>query len=222
MGDLASRLDTSRTAVIVIDVQNDFCSPGGYMHQESHPLDMVQEMLPNLKAFLAGAKEAGVPRIFFQANYATDYNWYLSPVWLERARRSNPKGGHIDYAVCEEGAWGFEIVDGFQPSGMKDEIVIKKHRYSGFVGTELDLVLRSRGIKTVVMTGVATNVCVESTARDAFMRDYHVVLLSDCSATYSDAEQEATLANIRQYFGEVTTSADVLGVWHKEAVASAR
>lgn len=222
MGDLADRLDPSKTAVIIIDVQNDFCSPGGYMHRENQPLDMVQQMLPNLKTLLSGAKDAGVPRIFFQANYATDYNWYLSPVWLERARRSNPKGGHVDYAVCEEGAWGFEIVDGLQPTGAADEIVMKKHRYSGFVGTELDLVLRSRGIETVVMTGVATNVCVESTSRDAFMRDYHVVLLSDCSATYSEMEQQATLANIRQYFGEVVESTDVLAIWQKEALSAAR
>jgi ureidoacrylate peracid hydrolase len=222
MGDLTQRLDPFRTAVIVIDVQNDFCSPGGYMDREGHPLHLVQEMLPNLKALLDGAKEARVPRIFFQANYATQYNWYLSPVWLERARRSNPNGGHVDYAVCEEGAWGFNIVDGLQPTGAKDEIVLKKHRYSAFIGTELDLILRSRGIQTVVVTGVATNVCVESTARDAFMRDYHVVLLSDCSATYSDAEHQATLANIRQYFGEVLTSPDVLDVWGNETVSVAQ
>lgn len=221
MNDLRDKLDPRRSAVIVIDVQNDFCSPDGYMHREGHPLGMVGGMIPNLQALLRGAALAGVPRIFFQANYATKFNWYLSPVWLERARRSNPQGGHLDYAVCEEGAWGFEIIDDVRPNGADDEIVLKKHRYSGFVGTELDLILRSRSIESVIVTGVATNVCVESTARDAFMRDYHVVMPSDCCATYSDAEQDATLANIRQYFGLVVASKEVLDVWSEGAVDGA-
>ncbi|MPZ51867.1 MAG: isochorismatase family protein [Acidimicrobiia bacterium] len=213
MADLTGPLDPAKTAIIVIDVQNDFCSSGGYMHREGHPLEMVEDAIPAIKDLLVGGAAAGVPRIFFQANYATKYNWYLSSAFLDRARRSNPQGGHVAYGVCEEGSWGFEIVNEIRPTGAPDEIVIKKHRYSAFVGTELDLILRSRGIESLVMTGVATNVCVESTARDAFMRDYHVVLASDCCATYSEEEHLATLANIRQYFGQVVNSESVLQAW---------
>lgn len=213
MLNLVQKIDPRHTALIVVDVQHDFCSPGGYMDQEGLPLSMVKGMLPNLQSLVSGAAQAGVPRIFFQSNYATTANWYLSPAWLDRARRSNPRGGHIDYAVCQEGSWGFELLEEIRPSGKDDEITIKKHRYSGFIGTELDLILRSRGIRTVVMTGVATNVCVESTAREAFMRDYFVVMASDCCATYSEEEQQATIQNISQYFGQVVTSEEVLGLW---------
>lgn len=106
-----------------------------------------------------------------------------------------------------------ELVESIRPQNSADEIALKKHRYRGFVNTELDLILRSREIKTVIMTGVATNVCVESTARDAFMGGYFVVMPSDCCATYSDAEQEATLANMRQYFGQVVRVDEVIASW---------
>lgn len=115
--------------------------------------------------------------------------------------------------MCQQGDWGFELCPGIGPQNSSHEIIIRKHRYSGFVNTELDLILRSRGIQTVVMTGVATNVCVESTARDAFMRDYFVVLLQDCCATYSKEEQEATLKNIDTYFGEVVSSKELAALW---------
>lgn len=212
---LERKLDPSHTALLVVDVQNDFCSPGGYMHREGHPLDMVKRMLPNMRKLVGEARRIGIPRIFFQANYATSFNWYLSPVWLDRARRANPEGGHIDYAVCQEGSWGFEIVDDVRPQSDEAEIVLKKHRYSGFVNTELDLILRSRQIRTVVVTGVATNVCVESTARDAFMRDYFVIMPADCCATYSNAEQEATVANISKYFGQVVQADEVIAAWRE-------
>lgn len=88
-----------------------------------------------------------------------------------------------------------------------------KHRYGAFESSDLDLVLRSRGIRTVVMTGVATNVCVETTARQAFLRDYYVVFTSDCTAAYSQAEHEATLQNIDAFFGAVVTADEISACW---------
>ena len=93
------------------------------------------------------------------------------------------------------------------------EFVVTKHRYSGFVGTELDLVLRSNDIRTVVMTGEATNVCVESTARDAFMRDYRVAFVSDCTASTVQAAHDATLFTMDRHFGTVLSGEDVIGAW---------
>ena len=91
-----------------------------------------------------------------------------------------------------------------------------KHRYGAFESTDLDLVLRSQGIRTLIMTGVATNVCVETTARQAFLRDYYVVFTSDCTATYDQADHEATLRNIDAYFGEVVAAAQVQACWQSE------
>src|SRR5262249_33658431 len=82
---------------------------------------------------------------------------------------------------------------------------------------DLDLVLRSQGIRTVIMTGVATNVCVETTARQAFLRDYYVVFTSDCTATYSQAQHDATLFNIDQFFGQVASAEEIMACWQPAA-----
>ncbi len=96
-----------------------------------------------------------------------------------------------------------------------------KHRYSAFVGTRLESVLHTLGIKTLIMTGVGTNVCVESTARDGFMRDFNIVFLSDCTATSTQEFHDATLANIKLFFGVVATSDDVLATWEGRTAAGA-
>ena len=88
-----------------------------------------------------------------------------------------------------------------------------KHRYGAFESTDLDLVLRSQGIRTVIMTGVATNVCVETTARQAFLRDYYVVFTNDCTATYDQAMHEATLRNIDAFFGQVVGAEEIANCW---------
>jgi len=98
------------------------------------------------------------------------------------------------------------------------DVIVTKHRFGAFENTDLELVLRSRGIRTVIMTGVATNVCVETTARQAFLKDYYVVFTRDCTATYTQAEHDTTLVNIDNYFGQVATSDDVIACWQQAPV----
>jgi ureidoacrylate peracid hydrolase len=99
--------------------------------------------------------------------------------------------------------------------------VVTKHRYSAFVNTDFETVLRARGIKTLILAGVTTDVCVESTARDAFMRDYHVLFLSDCTGVDDPAVQQAALERIDRYFGHVMSSEDVMQAWdHRQPTAS--
>ena len=91
--------------------------------------------------------------------------------------------------------------------------MVTKHRYSGFVNTDLDTVLRSMGIQRLLIAGVTTNVCVESTARDAVMRDYFVTLLRDCMAADSEAEHNASLRTFESYFGRIANSEEVISSW---------
>jgi ureidoacrylate peracid hydrolase len=112
--------------------------------------------------------------------------------------------------VCREGTWGAEF---HRCAPLSDDVVVQKHRYSAFHGTELQHVLRTFGRSTVVLTGTATNVCVESTARDACMLDYEVVVVDDATCASSDAEHAAALFNIRHYFGSVANTASVLSSW---------
>lgn len=209
---IGEKLDPTRTALVVIDVQNDFCSPGGYMDREGQDLSAVGLMVPRLLALVDSARRSGVRIVWVQSAYGTEGNWFLSPVWLDRAARSM-HGGHIAYRVCEPGSWGAELLDGFGAKDPKSETTITKHRYSAFFQTELELMLRAQGMTTVVLTGVSTNTCVETSARDAFMRDFYVVLAEDCCATYSADEQAATLWNIAKYFGQVLPSTEIADTW---------
>lgn len=111
---LDEKPNPKHTAVTIVDVQNDCCSPGGYMHRKGHSLDMVQEMLLSMQRLLRAAENARVPRIFFQTNYATSFNWYLSPVWLDRAQRANRRGATLTTRFVRKGrgAWSSSKASG--------------------------------------------------------------------------------------------------------------
>jgi len=188
------------------------------MHREGRDLSLVQEMIPRLERFLAAARAAGVKCVWIKNVYNTAANWYLSEAWLEQAKRRR-KGAYVSYPVCEPNAWNGEF---YRVRPLPEEPVVIKHRYGAFEASDLDLVLRSQGIRTVVMTGVATNVCVETTARQAFLRDYYVVFTRDCTATFTRPEHEAALHNIDQFFGQVAGAEEVIACWAAAAPAKLR
>jgi ureidoacrylate peracid hydrolase len=213
LSTLAAKVDPEHCAILIVDVQNDFCAEGGAMHREGRDVSPVQAMVPRLAGFIDAARRAKVRCIWIRNVYNTGPNWYLSEVWLEHAQRRR-RGAYLSIPVCEPDAWNGDF---FQIKPLAEEAIVTKHRYGAFESSDLDLVLRSQGIRTVIMTGVATNVCVETTARQAFLRDYYVVFTSDCTATYSQADHEATLRNIDAYFGEVVTAAQVQACWQNES-----
>ncbi|MCL6637784.1 MAG: cysteine hydrolase [Alicyclobacillus sp.] len=194
-----------RCALVLIDLQNDFCHPQGSHARRGSATD-AEQILPQVERLLAAARAAGVLVVFVQTIHepATD-----SPVWASRGSRD----------VCRRGTWGAEWF-GVQP--LPDEPVVVKHRYSAFYNTRLETLLRARGIETLVLCGVATNVCVETTARDAFMRDYYVVVAGDACATYSLQAHDQALANVRRHFGHVADSSDICKIWEASLVESGR
>lgn len=206
---LADKTRPVHAAVLIVDVQNDFCAEGGAMHREGRDVAPVQTMVPRLARFLGAARAAGVPLVWIRNVYNHTPNWYLSEVWLEQASRRR-RGLYVDRPVCEAGEWNGDFY-GVRPE--PEDVIVTKHRYGAFESTDLDLVLRSRGVRTVIMTGVATNVCVETTARQAFLKDYYVVFTSDCTATYSQLEHDTTLANIDNFFGQVATADEIVACW---------
>ena len=189
------------SAVIVVDVQNDFCRAEGALGRAGQPTGAAMEMIPNLQALLAAARAAGTHVIFIQTIHeaATD-----SEAWAWRLH--GDVGG-----CCRKNTWGAEFTE---VAPLPDEPVVIKHRYSGFVNTRLDSVLRTLKVENLIMTGVSTNVCVESTARQGFMLDYHIVFLADCTAAYSPEEHEGALYNMRTHFGVVATSGEVIAAWN--------
>lgn len=203
LSSLEQKVAPGNAALIVVDVQNDFCDDNGVFGKAGYDLSMVRESIPRLQVLVEGARRAGVPVIFIRAIYDPVF---LPPAWHERNARLN-----FEVTRCLSGTWGAEF-HGVQPAD--DDLVISKHRYSAFVDTDLDLVLRSQQIKSVIVAGVATNICVESTARDAFMRNYYVTLVDDASAAYSQAQHDAALSNIKIGFGVVASVDDVVSAWN--------
>ena len=199
---LEEKVDPRHSAVMVIDVQNDFCHEEGHIHRRGMDVSASQAMVGHLEHFIEEARRAKIDVIFVQAIYN---NRYLGGPFKERDMRAG-----LEKERCVEGSWGARL---YKVEPLPGELVIKKHRYSAFVGTELENILQQKGIKTLIMTGVSTNVCVESTARDAFMRDYYVVFLEDCTAAGSKEVHESSLRNIQRHFGVVVGSADVAGIW---------
>ncbi len=202
--DLEAKVDPRHAALVVVDVQNDFCADGGAMASIGRPVQTVQKMVPVLAQLIDDARAAGVPVIFVQYSHtaATESEAHLE----QRAR------GRADVVICREGSWG---ADFYGVAPLPGEVVIKKHRYSAFIGTDLDLILRSTGRRVLLMTGIATNGCVEASARDGFMHDYYIVLVDDGCSCFSDELHQATLQNIRDAYGVVTTTDELAKIWAK-------
>ena len=201
-------VDLRTSAIIVIDMQNDFCDAKGAGAKYGADVSTIQDMIPRMQSFFDGARTLGAQLIFVQCIHEPSTD---SDTWLFRH-------GGVPRPHCRKGTWGADFC-GVAPQGT--EPIVIKHRYSAFIGTRFESALKTLGIRTLIMTGVGTNVCVESTARDGFMLDYNIVFLSDCTATASPGAHEATLQNIGSFFGTVVTSDEVLAVWRSKAPARA-
>lgn len=190
-------LEKTKTAVIVVDVQNDFCAPDGAMGKMGKDLRQVETSVAALESFLGYCRSNQFPILFVQTKHSpvTD-----SPNWTKRLQ-----GKQNAVGICRT-PWGQEFYK-VQPE--EQDVIITKHRYSAFVGTNLEMILRSKGIENLVLCGVATNVCVEGTARDGFMKDFTVITVSDCTASYSRNEYDSAIFNLNTYFGTVASSQEL-------------
>lgn len=178
--------DARDTAVLVVDMLNDFLEDGGAM-----VLPEGRELYRPIARLLDAARASGMPVIWICDEHP--------PVDREFDKR---------VPHCIAGTWGAAIVDAL-PRG-RDEYRIAKRRYSGFFGTDLDLRLRELSIRTVMATGIVTNICVRSTVHDAFFRGYEAIVPRDCVAATGAREQESSLYDIETHFGTVCALAEVL------------
>ncbi|HEY5349516.1 MAG TPA: cysteine hydrolase [Candidatus Lustribacter sp.] len=189
-----------KSAVIVVDVQNDFCRAEGALGKAGEATAAALEMIPNLQRLLTAARTAGTAVIFVRTIHESVTD---SAAWTWRM------AGNVG-GCCRKNTWGAEFTE---VAPLPDEPVVIKHRYSAFINTRLDSVLRTLKIENLIMTGVSTNVCVESTARHGYMLDYNIVFMSDCTAAFSTAEHEMALYNMRTHFGVVATADEVIAAW---------
>ncbi|ANS42272.1 pyrimidine utilization protein B [Serratia inhibens] len=195
------------TALIVVDMQNAYASQGGYLDLAGFDVSATAPVIANIKRAISAARAAGIRVIFFQNGWDNQYveaggqgspNWHKSNALKTMRKRPELMG-----KLLAKGDWDYDLVDELQPQ--PGDIVIPKPRYSGFFNTQLDSLLRSYGIHHLVFTGIATNVCVESTLRDGFFLEYFGVVLAD--ATHQAGPQfaqQAALYNIETFFGWVS------------------
>ncbi len=194
----------TETALLVIDMQNSFLDPKGAMAVIGLPHEMLVPALPGCVKLVEAAHSAGIPVIFTRYVYMSDYSdGGLLPNQLVPAMR--------EVGALVEGSWDAEIVDELKPKA--GDIIIDKARPSAFYGTRLDPVLSNLGIRNLVICGVTTNICVESTARDAGQRDFHVFTVSDATAEFEQSRHEHALNTLGFIFGWLATTDEVVEAW---------
>ena len=199
----AVEVDFGKSAVVVVDMQNAFASKKGLLDLAGMDISGAPRVIESVRRVVDAARGVKLPVIFLQMGYQPDLSdggGPSSPNWYkELAIRMMNRQPELKGTLVTVGGWDFEIVDELKPQ--PGDLVIVKTRYSGFARTPLDEELRKRGIRYLFFVGIATNVCVESTLRDAFFLDYWPILITD-AAMGSDARMhEATLHNVEAFFG---------------------
>lgn len=203
-----------RSALVVVDMQNAFASPGGLLDLAGLDISGAGAVVRAIQPLLAVARRRGVQVVYLQTGYKPDLSNGGGPespnprketaLCLMRARPQ------LRGKLLVEGTWDFEILPELRPE--PEDIVVLKTRYSGFAGTDLDAVLRARELRHLLFVGIATNVCVESTLRDAYFHEYWPILLTDAALQAGPrAAQEATIFNVESFFGWTLTCEGLLG-----------
>ena len=213
-------IDRNRCAVLVVDMQNDFGARGGMFDRAGIDITPIERVVEPTARVLTAARSAGLPVVYLKMQHSPDLSdtgGPGSPHSIKHARLGvgnevpAPDGSASRILVADR--WNTDILPRLAPQA--GDLIVPKHRYSGFFQTDLDRVLRQRNIKHLVVTGCTTSVCVESTVRDAMFRDYHCVVLADCTAEPIANDQprtnhEASLLTIQLLFGWVSDSAHFL------------
>jgi ureidoacrylate peracid hydrolase len=224
-------LDPSATAVVVVDMQNDFASPDGMFDRAGVNISGLQAIVPNVRGIVETARGMGILIVYLKMGFRPDLadaGHPTSPTWLKHvpldvgAQTTSPDGQPSRILIRD--CWNTDILAELTPQA--DDIVLYKTRYSGFFGTELDEILRSRGVQRLIVVGATTSVCVESTVRDAMFRDYHCLVVSDATAEPIAADSarsnhEASLLTLELLFSHIATSKDVVATLRAAAALPA-
>ena len=209
-------IDPAHAAVIVVDMENDFAAKGGMFDRAGADISGAQKAIAPTAKVLAAARQAGMKIIYLKMGYRDDLSDLGAPDSVNRTRHLRfgvgqkiraPDGRESRILIRD--TWNTDIVTKLKPQA--SDIVIYKTRFSGFYETDLDATLKKLGIKYLIVTGVTTSICVESTVRDAMFRDYLCVLLKDCMSEpighdLPRSNHEASLLNAEALFGWVSDS----------------
>jgi ureidoacrylate peracid hydrolase len=220
-------IDPKQTALIVVDMQNDFGSRGGMFERAGIDISGIEAATDTTRGALNTARAAGIPIVYLKMEHPADlmnagpidgpHRIKHAPLGIGEAIEA-PDGS--EGGILVRGTWNTDIVDALAPE--PGDRLVSKHRYSGFFETELDDVLNDLGAKYLLVTGCTTSVCVESTVRDAMFRDYSCIVLEDCTAEpigsgFLRTNHEASLTVIETLFGWVSSSSLLAATLEKQA-----
>jgi len=216
----AVTIDTATTAAVVVDMQNDFCSKGGMFDRAGIDVSTARGAIEPTARTLACVRNAGMSVIYLKMGFRPDLSDFgaldapnhIKHLPLAVGTTIKAPDGRQSRILIRD-TWDTDIVDELRPQA--GDTIIYKTRYSGFYETELDSTLKSRGVKALIVVGVSTSVCVESTFRDAMYRDYRCLLVSDCTAEpighdLPRTNHDASLLVIQILFGWVTSSEELI------------
>ncbi|MBV9931532.1 MAG: pyrimidine utilization protein B [Alphaproteobacteria bacterium] len=214
------RVAVDETALIVVDMQNAYASPGGYLDLAGFDIGGAAAVIDQTAKVLTVARGAGMTIVYFQNGWDEEYreaggpgspNWHKSNAL--KTMRDRPE---LQGKLLARGGWDYDLVEALKPQ--PGDLVLPKPRYSGFFNSQLDSTLRARGIRNIVLVGIATNVCVESTLRDGFFLEYFGIMLEDATHQAGPAFlQQASVYNVEKFFGWVSTVADFCGAFGQVA-----
>jgi ureidoacrylate peracid hydrolase len=224
-------IDPARTAVIVVDMQNDFGSEGGMFALAGIDISGIKAVVPTVAKVLAAARRAGIVIVYLKMAMRPDLSDAGPPDSAHFQRHKRMRVGETTKApdgtpsrILIRDTWNTDIVPELTPE--PGDLTVYKNRYSGFFETELDAILKSRSIRTLVFTGCTTSVCVESTLRDAMFRDYACLLLEDCASEaigkdLARSNHDASLLVLQVLFGWVSSSTEFMAAIEGQRISSA-
>jgi nicotinamidase-related amidase len=234
--DFASRVSLENAALLLIDFQNDFCATSGAAGRTGATMRMVNAAVRRTRELLKSARERGIFVVHVRAEYGRHWRSSSSPfrfpvqgrrepaVWTASAsdQSANRWFEEDETEVCRTGTWGAAFVEGLGPE--PGEAVITKHRFGAFAGTGLDQLLRARGLSSLIVAGVTTNCCVETTAREAVMREFSLIVVEDCVGVKDHLEDlhRASLEALATYFGLVRPASEIISEWDGRSLTEGR
>lgn len=201
-------LTAENTALLVVDMQNGFCHDDGSVNQIGLPAARLQTAIEPCRRLIAAARRANIPIIYTRYVYRPDYT---DGGIMVHELFPDLKDGHCLAA----GTWDIEVLDELAP--VDDDYIIDKNRPSAFLATGIEPILKGLSIRDLVVCGVTTNCCVETTVRDASQRDYRTFVVEDAVAEYEDDRNDVALKSMGMLFAAVVKTEDVIGVWRPAA-----